>query len=250
MRLAEFQSLFATGLRHGAMPDELRAEAGVFAERLSIHANHVRISLREALALHFPVTLRLVGEGAFVSLASRFLAATPPEDVRLALYGARFPGFLGAEPALVGHPAIAEVAGFEWARHLASIAPACPPVDPATLDGAARLRLSPGASVIAAAHAVDHIWEINQPGRDGTPDRPVAIPTRLLLWRDKDGFIRAASLPPADVAFLSRIVAGADLDTALAAALEAGGDLATVLARALGRGVLCLADTEFEGEFR
>lgn len=250
MRLVEFQTLFAAGLRHGAMPEELRAEAGVFAERLSIHANHVRISLREALALHFPVTRRLVGEASFAGLAARFLASAPPDDARLALYGARFPGFLRGEPALADHPAIAEVADFEWARHLASIAPARPPVDPATLTGAVHACLSPGTRLIAADHAVDHIWEINQPDRDGQPERPIDTSARLLMWRDGEGVIRVAPLDPADTAFLTRVQAGADLDTALAAVLEAGGDLAIVLARALGRGVLCLADIESEGEFR
>ncbi|PWR24897.1 putative DNA-binding domain-containing protein [Zavarzinia aquatilis] len=249
MRLAEFQSHFASGLRHGAMPEALRAEAGIFADRLSIHVHHVGSSLRAALALHFPVTLRLLGEEAFAGLARRFLAVSPPADARLALFGGAFPGFLAGEPALAAHPVIAEVAAFEWTRHLASIAPRALPVEPAALDGAARLRLMPGAGLIAAAHAVDHVWSINQPGADGTPTRPINVPCRLVVWRDGDDLVRAAPLEAGDFIFLSAIVGGASLDEALAAAHAEGGDLAAILARSLGRGLLCLSDTDPGGDF-
>lgn len=249
MRLAEFQALFADGLRHGAMPDALRAEAGAFADRLSIHVHHVGSSLYAALALHFPVTLRLLGEEAFEGLARRFLAASPPADARLALYGSGFAAFLAGEEALTDYPVIAEVAAFEWARHLASIAPRAVPVEPASLDGSARLRLLPGAGLLAADHAVDHVWSVNQPGGDGTPRQRVDVPCRLVVWRDGTDLVRVAPLDPADFTFLSMIAGGASLDEALAAALAEGADLSALLARALGRGLLCHPDTDPRGNF-
>lgn len=239
MRLADFQAAFAEGLRRGAMPEAVVAAAGAFAARLSIHVNHVSMSLREALALHFPVVRRLVGEDAFAALARRFLADRPPLDPRLALYGAEFPGFLVAEPALAALPVIADVARFEWARHCASLAPAATPAGLDGIDGASRLRLLPGAALLALDHAADHVWDVNQPGCDGIPSRLIDGPCRLAVWRDQAGFIRVAALDAADFAFLAAIEGGADLDAALGEALAAGGEIGPVIARAFGRGLLC-----------
>ncbi|MDD3444076.1 MAG: DNA-binding domain-containing protein [Zavarzinia sp.] len=257
MRLAEFQGHFAAMLR-GAPADPallalVRGGSVPAGNRLSIHRNHVRTTLTEALALHFPVVVRLVGASAFPVLARRFIDAHPPTDPRLALYGATFPDFLLTVAELAALPMVAEVAALEWARHRAALSPVMPPFDAASFAAmtpetvaALRFRLLPGVSLLRAAHAVDHIWAVNQPGRDGTPSRHVAVETRLVVWRDGGGAIRAADLDPAGLAFLGAIdAAGAlGLEPALAAALAATpeADPGHVLARPLGLGLLCLTD--------
>lgn len=256
MLLADFQARFAASLRDGAADPALLALIGGGAvpavNRLSLHRNHVRATLTEALALHFPVVARLIGEAGFNALATRFIGKYPPDEPRLALFGARFPAFLAALPELAHLPMVAEVAGFEWARHRAALAPHVPPFEATSLatmgpDAVELLRLAlvPGASLIETAHAVDHIWEINQAGRDGTPTQPIAEARRLVLWRDGAGAIRAAAMGVGEDAFLRALgpAAGAlapALDAALAA--EPGADPGAILARPLGLGLLCLFD--------
>ncbi|MCF4164973.1 DNA-binding domain-containing protein [Zavarzinia compransoris] len=256
MLLADFQARFAASLRGGTADPALLALIGgggvPAANRLSLHRNHVRTTLSAALALHFPVVACLVGEAGFAALATRFIADCPPDDPRLALFGARFPGFLARLPELAALPMVAEVAAFEWARHRAALAPAVAPFEamrlasmgPDAID-ALRLALLPGVSIVETAHAVDHIWEINQAGRDGTPGRTIAESRRLLVWRDGAGAIRAADLGVGDAAFLRALAPAAGaLGPALDAALdaEADADPGAILARPLGLGLLCLHD--------
>ncbi|MFA5120981.1 putative DNA-binding domain-containing protein [Zavarzinia sp.] len=262
MRLAELQAAFGQGLAGSDMPPELVAlvRGGPIAPaaRLGIHRNHVRTSLTEALALHFPVVRRLVGEEAFAVLALRFIAVAPPTDPRLALFGAGFAEFLAGEPGLAAYPAVAEVAGFEWARHRAALAERAPALEAAHLGSLSpealedlALGLLPGLGLVAAGHAVDEIWAANQPPRDGTPEGDVAVPCRLAVWRDGEGLIRAAALSPAEFALLQAVGRGLALGPAVAEALaaEPAADLSDVLARVLGRGLLCLsADLAATGE--
>ena len=84
MRLAELQAEFAAGLRTGEMPAALTgavvSDRIGAARRLQVHHNHVRISLRQALATHYPAVARLLGPAAFETMAARFLALVPPDD--------------------------------------------------------------------------------------------------------------------------------------------------------------------------
>jgi hypothetical protein len=256
MRLAELQAAFAQGLRTGVMPPALVAQvrvAGIApARRLAIHRNHVRTTLGEALALHFPVVARLVGDEAFAAIAVRFVAAHPPGNPLLSRFGAALPAFLAGEEALAGVPYVAEVAHLEWARHCASLAPPGVPFGATDLGGIAAddldrlaLALRPTVSLVRSPWAVDRLWQANQQDRDGTPDGPIDEPRRLVVWRDDTDVVRVASLGVGAWAFLEAVAAGLRLGEAVAAVTEADGkaDLGEILAAALGRGLLCRVET-------
>lgn len=257
MRLAELQAAFAGGLRTGVMPPALVGLVGPGAapppRLLYLHRNHVRTTLGAALALHFPVVRRLVGAEAFTVIANRFIAAHPPVDPVMALYGAGLPGFLAGEAALASHGVVAAVAGFEWARHRASILPGGRTLIPADLQALSpdllddlRLGLHPTASLLDSDVDVERVWLANQPGCDGGMDGSVHRACRLVVWRDAGDAIRAAPLSPADLAFLSALAAGQPLGRAVAAALEAdsGAVAGNILAAALGRGLLTFDQEE------
>ncbi|WP_158595880.1 MNIO family bufferin maturase [Oleomonas cavernae] len=256
MRLAELQGTFAQGLRTGEMPPALVAQVGASgmapARRLAIHRNHVRITLSAALALHFPVVARLVGNEAFAAIANRFIAAHPPTDPVLSRFGALLPDFLAREEALSGLPYVAAVAHLEWARHGAALAPSravfsalgLAGIAPADLDTLS-LALPPSAALIQSRWAVDRLWLANQEGCDGTPDGLIDEARRLAVWRDGGDMIRVARLGEGDWAFLDAVAKGARLGDAAAAVVRAGAEaeLGEILAAALGRGLLCRAET-------
>lgn len=213
MRLADLQAEFAAGLRTGEMPAALTgavvSDRIGAARRLQVHHNHVRISLRQALATHYPAVARLLGPAAFETMAARFLALAPPDDPRLALYGAGFAGVLAAAEDLAAWPFLAEVAAFEWARHEVALAPPAKALTLADFVGlgeaevaSLRLRLLRSARLVAAETDVGHLWQINQPGEDGVPRQPLDRPCRQALWRDGTGTIRALDLDPAALALL------------------------------------------------
>lgn len=251
MRLAEFQAGLAAGLRGGGLAPAVVAAVvdGPIAagRRLAVHQNHVRHSLGEALALHFPVIGRLVGAEAFSALCRRFIAERPPEDPRLALYGAGFAAFLETVPEVAAYPYLAGVARLEWARLEVARMAVLPPlttqdlaaIPPQDLD-ALPLALT-GARVLATAFAVDRLWEANQPGRDGRPDGAVDESRRLLLRRDGEGRLLCGVLTEAEFAFLATLAApGGTLGGAAGAALAAqpAADLGMILGLAMGRRIV------------
>jgi hypothetical protein len=207
-------------------------------QRLQVYRNHVRLSLREALAATFPVVLRLVGEGYFATVARHFVLAHPPRSPVLAEYGAGFPAFLEAAPNAPVY--LADVARLEWALNLAFHAPDASPLDARHLaglapDAYAALRLAPLAAtaLLASPHPVQAIWRANQPDRDGTVDATDA--QTMLVWRAADGDAACRSLSSGEAAFLGTLIAGQTLSEAAGAALanDPSFDLAAAIATLL-----------------
>lgn len=250
MRLAELQAAFAAGLASGAMAPALVAAVVdgriTAARRLGLHRNHVRTSLGEALARHFPVVRRLLGPAAFAAVGQRYLAAAPPTDPCLACYGASFAAFLARQDELAPYPFMADVARLEWARLEVARLPAGTPLGADDLAAIPPEHLADlplvltGARLLATDHAADRLWEANQAPRDGTPDGPVAEPRRLLLWRDGEGQIRCAVPAAAEFAFLAAFEGGTSLGRAAQAALAVAPDaaLGPFLGQALRRRIL------------
>lgn len=207
-------------------------------QRLQVYRNHVRISLREALAATFPVVRRLVGEGYFATVARHFVLAHPPRNPVLAEYGAAFPAFLEAAPNAPVY--LADVARLEWALNAAYPAPDASPLEARHLaglapDAYAALRLAPLASttLLASPHPVQAIWRANQPDRDGTVDAPEA--QTVLVWRAADGDAACRALSAGEAAFLGGLIAGHTLGDAAGAALstDPSFDLASAIAALL-----------------
>ncbi|MBL8706668.1 MAG: putative DNA-binding domain-containing protein [Rhodospirillales bacterium] len=191
-------------------------------QRLQVYRNHVRISLREALAATFPVVRRLVGEGYFATVARPFVLAHPPKSPVLADYGAAFPAFLQAAPNAPAY--LADVARLEWALNLAYHAPDAPALSAQNFaglapDAYATLRLVPLASttLIASPHPIQAIWRANQPDRDATVDATEA--QTVLVWRATDGDAACRVLAPGEAAFFGALIAAASLGEAATAAL-------------------------------
>jgi len=206
--------------------------------RLQIYQNHVRISLREALAATFPVVLRLVGDAYFATAARRFMQAQPPRGPVLAEYGAGFPAFLEAAPGAPNY--LADVARLEWALNTAYHAPDAPPLEARHLAGLApdayaalRLEALASTTLLASAQPIQAIWRANQPDRDGTID--AADAQTVLVWRAADGDAACRALSAGEAAFLGALIAGHTLGEAAGAALSADPcfDLASAIAALL-----------------
>jgi hypothetical protein len=178
--LADFQRRFQAGLMAG----DLAALTGEVARTpgLAVHAHAARAMLVEGLADNFAKTLHWLGGEAFTALALDYAAITPSSSWTLAGYGDDFPDFLRRTQR--DDPEVAELAALDWALRTAFAAadpqPAqwaqAPDIDWDTL----RLKLVPGAALLAFATNADAIWA-------AIPDRPIAPVAAtgwVLVWRD------------------------------------------------------------------
>ncbi len=178
--LADFQRRFQAGLIGGDL-------AGVAAHvlrtpGLAVHTHAARAMLVEGLADNFAKTLHWLGGEAFTALALDYAAITPSSSWTLADYGDDFPDYLRRQ--LSGDREVAELAALDWALRTAFAAADPQPPRWAQAPGidweALRLKLAPGAALLAFATNADAIWA----AIPDTPIAPMPTPGWVLVWRD------------------------------------------------------------------
>jgi len=183
------------------------------ADRLDIYANMYFFRLLDCLKEDFPKLHEALGPGRFHNLMTDYLLACPSRHPSLRYVGERLPQFLVRHPLGGESPALADLAGLEWARadlfdaadaapltreHLASL-----PQDEA---GDIHLRLVPAFTMLVLDHDAPRLWgELNDrikaraaaaaAAHDGptclhdaaadAPPLPEAAPrrTRVRVWR-------------------------------------------------------------------
>lgn len=240
--LPELQTALAAQIRLGvAAPLGIDGPAALLAtpQRLRIHQRHVRTSLTAALRARFPALARLVGDGFFAFLAAQFIAAMPPRDPRVALYGDDLPDFLQHFEPARQYPWLTDVARIECAVQAVAQAPLHTPLDAADLAGlppdeaaGLRFRWNPAVHLVASDLPAAVLWRVAREGSLATRiDLDGAGPTRLLIRR-RDEQVEARDLTPAAFRFCARLAAGAALGAAAGAAAQedAAFDLAAAIA--------------------
>lgn len=221
------QSAFAAALLEPEQPCPagLRSHVGGDpSARFAVYRNNVAVSLVDALADSFPVTLALVGEAFFRLMARNFIYKHPPKDRLLAFYGEQFPDFMADFPPAASVPYLADVARLEicWIRayHAADAMPisiddlwkAC--AVPALLPKL-RLTLHPSLQTLSSSHAIVSLWAAHQ-GLTDIGDIDTNQPESALILRI--GLqVYVYRLEPDKAAFVDQLLAGNDLETAIAA---------------------------------
>ena len=251
MRLHDLQHAIAERVlgrlpdrRDGELLDHIDGLGLTPAQRLQIYRNNSLISLTEALKATFPVVHRLVGDGFFRTTAAAFICAHPPEEPRLAAYGAAFAGFLQHYAPASSLAYLPDMARLEWALNLAWHAPDAPALTPPELTQAVEtmtlLQLHPACRLLESPWPIEKIWRIHQ----SEDDADVRIDldeggSRLLVYR-QDYDVAMAAISRAEFVMLTRFAAGATLESAMTETLAADPalDIATALAAALTRGCL------------
>ena len=225
-RLAELQRDFAASLRRGEpaalgiKPSPLGPE-----RRIAIYRNHHRISLAGALAANFPVTARVVGEDAFRTLATDFLAAQPPAEPCLSAYGGGLADFLERDGRVQALPYLVDVARFDWAFNCADRAEDTEPFGPQHLQALDEewlaklmLRPHPSLTLLSSPYPLLRIRNL----AFGNGDDGISLDTggvALMIWR-RGGAVSCESLDPAAFSFAAKLAHGAMLGEA-AAGLDA-----------------------------
>lgn len=227
------------------------------ATRFAVYRNNVVVSLVDALADTFPVTLATVGEAFFRAMAREFVFAHPPRSPMLTFYGRGLADFVAAFAPAAKVPWLADLARLEMLRveayHAADADP-LPAEAIAALLGeperlpALRLRCHPASAVLRSSWAVHSLWAAHRDGRDPAgvdPCRPEAV---LVVRNGLD--VATERLPQAAAAFITSLMQGENLATAAHAGQsdDAGFDLATAFATLLRWQLIVAAHSESESE--
>ena len=206
-----------------------RVDAG-----FALHHNATAIELVRTLAETFSTVVRMLGEDAFIEVATQFVAQEAPTTLAATFYGDRFPTFLRRVDTGSSAGYIADIAAIDAAiilsRQMADAA-AVPYVrcDNPFGDLSAHVALHRSIVLLQSKFPAVTGWRVNQPRRDrwvrrwGPEDALIAC-TRL------DAEVRR--LPDGGFGFLTALIAGASLAGAAAAGLRASAsfDLAEMTA--------------------
>lgn len=210
------------------------------ADRLGIYRNNLRVGFHNALAIDFPVVLRLVGPDCFRGLTLDYLARHPSQRGDLYHAGRAFADFLRGHFAGTDYPYLADVARLERAICEVLVAPAACGIDLRRLatvapgqHGELRFALDPTCRLVRSDFPAVRIWQSNQV-QDRLPD-PVDLGAggdRVLVRRGPEE-IEFHVLDAAEADFVAALDEGGRLAAALDAALavDPAFDLSAALRR-------------------
>jgi Putative DNA-binding domain len=251
--LRTIQKEFSLSLldRDREVPASIRAGARS-SRRFDVYRNKVFVSLTDALAARFPVSVSLVGEEFFRAVARSFIELCPPRSPLLMEYGDDFGDFTDTFPPARSLPYLGDVARLEAARTRAYHAADAEPLSAdelASLPPCAweetRVSLHPSVQIVRSRYSVVSIWEAHR--EDGAPsDLHASSPEDALVVRPGLG-VEIHRLPPGGAVFLSKLLERATFREAArkAGASDRDFDLVTGLAALLvGRVIVGLSATQ------
>ncbi len=243
---------FAAGLLQPTLPAPAvlhAVDAATREHRYAVHRNNTTHALVRAFEEAYPAVRALVGADCFAHAARACARAIPPRTPVLAEYVGVFPAFIADSPLADALPYLADVARLEAAclRVFHAADAPSPPLDawqrlqahPQRL-AATRLRLHPACAWLACSHAAVDLWQAHMRAESPeSADLAGIDPDHAqdaLLWRDDDGLVQVAALPPGCAAALEALQAGAALLPVLS--VLPGDAAATLLAHLAGDGVV------------
>jgi len=235
-QLERIQADFAAALAEPAAADALLpaliSDDARVLDRLALYRGNISAAWEKALANAYPVVRALVGGEFFSGLARAYGRAHPSVSGDLNRFGARFAEFIDQFEHTRSLPYLGDVAALEWRVHVAHYA-----ADPVTLTreriGAlppaelltARFALHPACAWLRSRFPVASIWIAHQPQTTlGLPDSLDCSELALVVrprWR-----VEVLSSSAGEIAALSQLGEGADLEEAITAGLQAEPEFA------------------------
>jgi len=168
-----------------ASSDRLAADT-----RLGIYAEAYRLRLIEALDTDFPTLHALLGDDEFDRMARAYIDAHPSRHFSIRWFARYLSDFLRTTAPYPAHPALSEMAAFEWTMTLAFDAADDPPV---SVDDMAAVPPASWADTVLLPHASLHrldlrwnvptVWKARTDGGDIEAPQENPLPVAWIVWR-------------------------------------------------------------------
>lgn len=153
-----------------------------------IHAYQGR--MRQALASNFPVLHRALGDQAFGALARAYCTARPSQHRSIRWLGDGLTDFLAADPALLPHPALLDIARMDWAMRAAFDAADAVPLQMEDLGRVAAadwpdltFTALPSLQLLELQWGVEGLWHALHADAEAQTDAPEHAPHAMVIWR-------------------------------------------------------------------
>src|SRR5262245_55679242 len=230
-RLDPLQHAFADYLLSGAATIRKSVRPSSKADidtLLGVYRHAYSARLVEALGNDFPGLKALAGPEAFDALARAYIASHPSRGFSVRTLGLSLADFLSVTSPYAARPALADMAGFEWAmahafdaadaepiriEHMAAVPPPAWP--------SLTLEFHPSIGRISLRTAAPMAWVAQNSGE--APSEPDQDPRDWLLWRQGLD-VKFRPLEPDESAALAAAVAGGDFSTLCEILAEHGSE--------------------------
>lgn len=157
-------------------------------ERMAIYRNAYRSRLRDALCEAYDKTWSYAGDELFIELADSYRAAHPSTFRNLRRFGDGFAAHVAHH--LAEHPAVAELAAFEWALGIAFDAPDARPVSQEDLKDvpfeawpALVFAFHPSLQIVEMGHNSVALWQALDAGVEPPDMTASPAPVCWAVWR-------------------------------------------------------------------
>ena len=218
--LAELQEQFVDSLKRrelGVLKSLIVSEGVDPEQRMNVYANHLGITLRELLAMAYPVLLQHLGEDEFTRLCVSYCRQNPMAEPEAWLLGKGLSEVMASDGELGGRKSLIDLARLERAAQECFYAADLEPLPVTFLAGLDeqslmqyRFRLMPDARIFAVGSQALEYWSdhgtvewLDQPHKDGSN-------TSILMKRADDGDVVAFQMADDEFRFLSMLAEGQD----------------------------------------
>ncbi|TNF11750.1 MAG: DUF2063 domain-containing protein [Rhodobacteraceae bacterium] len=224
----DFARNFRDAIRGGVAPENATAcQPAETERRFDVYRNNVAHSLSQALARHYPVIERLLGEECFNGTVRLFIDQYPPRTPVLTEWGEEFAAFLAEIETFQSLTYLPDVAQIEWARSRAYHSADADPMMPRDLQAIAqeageklRLFLHPSVQVLQMLTPAGSIWASQQPGGAPAPTAAQWAPETVLIARKGLAEVVTRTVPAPIGRFISALLNGRTVAEAQASAGE------------------------------
>ncbi|KEO54323.1 DNA-binding domain-containing protein [Thioclava pacifica] len=212
----DFARSFRDAINGGAAPENATArQPGETERRFDVYRNNVAHGLSRALARHYPVIERLLGDECFKGVARLFIDRHPPQTPLLIAWGEEFAAFLAEIETFQSLIYLPDVARIEWARSRAYHSSDAQPVPPQKLQAIAQeagedlqLFLHPSVQVLQMLTPAGSIWVSQQPGGPPAPTAAQWAPETVLIARKGLDDVITQAVPAPIGRFISALAYG------------------------------------------
>jgi hypothetical protein len=188
-------------------------------ELLAVYADAYVARITEVLGEDYQGVHTLLGDDGFIGMCRAYIAAYPSRHPSIRWAGGHMAEFLTQMEPYCGHPALADMAGFEWAMGEAFDAEdALPARDAALADippelwGDMTFQFHPSLRRVAVTWSVADFWKATD-GGDKIPAAPphlLEVPTPMVVWRAESTLkVHYREMPEDEARALDRAISGA-----------------------------------------
>ena len=153
-----------------------------------IHAYQGR--MRQALASNIPVLHRAMGDEAFGLLTRSYCTARPSQHRSIRWLGDGLVDFMAADPALLPHPALLDIARMDWAMRAAFDAADAACLRAQDLSALATtdwptltLQTVPSLQLLELQWGVESLWHALHADENAQTPEPALAPHAMVIWR-------------------------------------------------------------------